>query len=107
VFCLHVRDTSLLGEDQCPRDHVEYMEDDYDMDDATDNTCDGHHERGIRPELRFEGCESREVILRKNLGKCDLVFASFKHFFALQYTTLPLHFVLLIWRNLCTLQVNP
>lgn len=62
------RDTSLLGEDQCPRDHVEYMEDDYDMDDATDNTGDGHHERGIRPELRFEGCESREVILRKNLG---------------------------------------
>jgi hypothetical protein len=71
VFCLHVRDTSLLGEDQCPRDHVEYMEDDYDMDDATDNTCDGHHERGIRPELRFEGCKSSEVILRKNLGKCE------------------------------------
>jgi hypothetical protein len=31
------------------------MEDYYDMDDATDDTGDGHHERGIRLELLFEG----------------------------------------------------
>lgn len=55
-------------------DHVEDMDDDYDLDAAADDTRDNHHERGIRDSDLEDEKYSRSVRSAVILYFCAILF---------------------------------
>jgi hypothetical protein len=49
-FCLQAREASILfgSMSNYHDDHIDEMEDDYDMDDPADHMIDEHQDRGVR-----------------------------------------------------------